>query len=155
MKNLHAQKLATAILVMVFVTIEASGIQAQDLPTKSPFHLFSTSDAVDEAVVSSEVRERLSKVRNRRATAAARAVSITNFTDAVHAATIRFELDGRTITVDRDVQERVDEDKDSKLFWEGKSKSGDELGLLLRQGRLSGRVLTQGKDYKIQRLYPS
>ncbi len=50
------------------------------------------------------------------------------------------------------MQERTDEGKDSKEFWEGTSVNGDELGLLFWQGRLSGRLRTPDKDYKIQRL---
>ena len=153
MKNAHWQKMAMVVLLMAFVVTQAPPLQAQE--AAGPLHLFSTSDAVDLPTTRTEVHAKLNKIRSRRATAAARAISIANVASAVQAATIQLELDGRTITVDREVQERVDEGKDSKQFWEGRSKSGDELGLLFRQGRLSGRLLTGDKVYKIQRLEES
>ena len=136
---------------MVFVAAQAPHLQAQG-SAGPPLLLFSTSDVADLAAAPAEVHAQFNHIRGRRETAAVRAVSIANFAAAVHAATIRLELDGRTIIVDRDVQERTDEGKDSKEFWEGTSVNGDELGLLFWQGRLSGRLLTQDKYYKIQRL---
>ena len=155
MKKVLAQKIATAILLVAFVVLQAPGIQAQDLPTKSPFLLFSTSDAVDLPATRTEVHAKLNKIRSRRQTATARAVSIANVASAVQAATIRLELDGRTITVDRDRLEHLDEGKDRKQLWQGRSNRGDELDLLLWRGRLSGRLRTHDQAYKIRFLEES
>ena len=151
MKRVHTQAIATTILLLVLIAVPRIHAQA---PTTSPFHLFSTSDAVDLSTTFTEVEvhAHLSKIRSRRQTAAVRTVSITNFAGAVRAATIRMELEGQTILIDRDLEERIGEGQDRKHFWEGSSASGDELDLLFWRGRLSGQLRTNDKDYTIRPL---